>query len=67
MIEKRHYLKTTKLYGQQLKYLIKSVSYGWIGALAFSSGSWRLKPRDQQIGWDDETRRKNCNRSRGSH
>lgn len=58
MLERRHYLNSAKLYGQQIKYLIKSVRYGWIGALAFSSASWRLRPRDERMGWDEETRRK---------
>ncbi|ODS31557.1 MAG: hypothetical protein SCARUB_03337, partial [Candidatus Scalindua rubra] len=34
MIETRHYLHSSKLFGQQIKYLVKSLRYGWIGALA---------------------------------
>lgn len=56
MIEERHYLHSSKLFGQQIKYLVKSLRYGWIGALAFSSAAWRLQLRDERIGWDDERR-----------
>ncbi len=58
MLEKHHYLQSGKLYGQQIKYLIRSEKCGWIGALGFASPSWRLEARDERIGWDDETRRK---------
>lgn len=56
MIEERHYLHSSKLFGQQIKYLVKSLRYGWIGALSFSSAAWRLQLRDERIGWDDERR-----------
>lgn len=58
LLEERHYLHSSKLFGQQIKYLVKSLRYGWIGALAFSSAAWRLQLRDERIGWDDETREK---------
>ena len=45
MLEERHYLHSSKLFGQQIKYLVKSLRYGWIGALAFSSATWRLQLR----------------------
>lgn len=55
-ISKRHYLKSHKLYGQQIKYLVKSSIHGWIGALSFGSASWSLKERDERLGWDEEIR-----------
>lgn len=58
-IEKYHYIRKGKLYGKQIRYLIKSERYGYIGALAFSSGSWSLSDRDTWIGWNEETRIKN--------
>lgn len=58
MIEERHYLHSSKLFGQQIKYLVKSSRYGKIGAMAFSSAAWRLQYRDERIGWDDERREK---------
>lgn len=62
MIERHHYLHSAKLYGQQMKYLVESKEYGWIGALAFSSGAWRLESRDECIGWDDKVRKANLNK-----
>ncbi len=58
MIETRHYLHSSKLFGQQIKYMVKSLRYGWIGALAFASAAWRLQLRDERMGWDDEERKK---------
>ena len=43
MLEEHHYLRSAKLYGQQIKYLIESTEVGWIGAMAFSSAAWRLR------------------------
>jgi len=59
MMEKHHYLKSSKLCGAQLRYLVKSSKHGCLGGLSFSSAAWRLKSRDQWIGWDESSRRKN--------
>ncbi len=56
MISEQHYLKSHKLFGQQIKYLVKSSIHGWIGALSFGSASWSLKVRDERLGWDEEKR-----------
>ncbi len=61
-IEKYHYIGHGKLCGIQLRYLVKSEHYGWIGAMSFSSGAWRLEGRDKWIGWSEENRRKNLRR-----
>ena len=42
-----HYIGHVRLYGGQIQYLIRSEKYGWIGALAYSSGAWRLASRDK--------------------
>ncbi len=57
MLEERHYLHTAKLYGQQIKYLVESTEFGWIGAMAFSSAAWRVEVRDERLGWDEERRK----------
>lgn len=62
MIEQYHYLGHGKLYGKQIRYLIRSESFGWIGALAFSSAAWRLRAREDWIGWNEENRLKYLNR-----
>src|SRR4030042_18229 len=59
MMEERHYLGSGPLCGAQVRYLIKSVKYGYLGGLSFSGAAWRLRSRDEWIGWDDENRRKN--------
>ena len=56
MMERHHYLESGKLYGRQIKYLINSSSFGYIGGLGFSSSAWRLEARDRLIGWEDKER-----------
>jgi len=62
LMQQYHYLGSGPLCGAQLRYLIHSYRYGYIGGFAFSAAAWRLKPRDQWIGWNDEARRQNLNR-----
>lgn len=57
LMDKYHYLGSGPLCGAQMRYLIKSSRYGWLGGLAFSAGAWRLEARDRFIGWSDEARR----------
>jgi len=56
MMEQHHYLRSSKLFGQQLKYLFFSSRFGLLGGMSFSSASWRLEQRDRLIGWSDEDR-----------
>ena len=51
MMEDRHYLRSGKLFGRQLRYLVESSEHGWIGGFGFSSASWWLKERDERITW----------------
>ena len=62
LMNQHHYLGSGPLCGAQLRYLIHSYRYGYVGGFAFSAAAWRLKPRDQWIGWNDEARRQNLNR-----
>lgn len=59
LLDRYHYLGSGSLCGAQIRYLIKSAHYGYIGAMAFSSASWALRDRDRQIGWSDAARRAN--------
>jgi Druantia protein DruA/Transposase Tn5 dimerisation domain/Transposase DNA-binding len=52
-----HYLGAGPLCGAQLRYLIRSASHGYLGALAFSAAAWRVAARDQWIGWSEQARR----------
>jgi len=58
MLEEHHYLRSAKLYGQQIKYLVRSAEVGWIGAMSFSSSAWRVRARDERLGWDEEGRKR---------
>jgi hypothetical protein len=51
-----HYLGARPLCGAQIRYLIVSENYGYLGGLSFSAAAWKLQARDQWIGWDDEAR-----------
>ena len=62
LMNRFHYLGKGPLCGAQIRYLVKSSRHGWIGALAFSAAQWRLKERDQYIGWTEAARRANLNR-----
>jgi len=55
-MEEFHYLGSGPLCGAQIRYLVKSNQYGWLGCLSFSSSTWRLKPRDEWIGWGEGAR-----------
>lgn len=54
-----HYLGAGPLCGAQLRYLIRSPHHGWLGALSFSAAAWKVKSRDEWIGWDDKNRQDN--------
>jgi hypothetical protein len=59
LMDQYHYLGSGSLCGAQIRYLVKSSIYGYLGALAFSSGSWALKAREAYIGWTEAARRAN--------
>jgi len=58
LMGKYHYLGAGPLCGAQMRYLIKSPSYGCLGGLAFSGAAWRIGARDRWIGWSDIAREK---------
>lgn len=58
LIEHHHYLAYRQPVGEHLKYL--AIAHGRpIAALAFSSSTFRLAPRDAFIGWTDNIRGQN--------
>ena len=59
LMETYHYLGAGPLCGAQVRYLIESSVYGWVGGLAFSAAAWRVAPRDRWIGWSEEGRKAN--------
>jgi len=59
LLSRYHYLGYAMPYGARLQYLVY-VSRPWrevVGCVQFSSPAWRMKVRDQWIGWDDATRK----------
>jgi hypothetical protein len=59
LLETHHYLGSGPLCGAQIRYLVESTVYGPIGALAFTSASFGLAARDDDIGWSQAARRAN--------
>lgn len=59
MMDAYHYLKSGPLCGAQLRYLVQSERYGWIGGLSYSACARRVECRDVWIGWTETARRRN--------
>ena len=66
LMDRYHYLGAGPLCGAQLRYLIRSEKYGWIGGLSFSGAAWSVGARDRWIGWSREIREKNLNQVVGN-
>lgn len=60
LVSRYHYLGYAMPYGARLQYLIyvSRPRHEVVGCVQFSSPAWRMKVRDQWIGWDDATRKK---------
>jgi len=58
LVQRYHYLGYATPYGARLQYLayVTRPSRQLVGCVQFSSPAWRMKARDQWIGWDDATR-----------
>jgi hypothetical protein len=58
LLSRYHYLGYTTPYGARLQYLVyvSRPLREVVGCVQFSSPAWRMKVRDQWIGWDDGTR-----------
>lgn len=52
-----HYLHSVDFVGEQLRYVAESKGQ-WVGLLVWSAGAFKLKPREQWIGWSDRQRRR---------
>jgi hypothetical protein len=57
MMDAHHYLRSGPLCGSQLRYMVRSERYGWLGGLSFSACALKLEVRDRWIGWTSEARR----------
>jgi hypothetical protein len=59
LLDAHHYLKSGPLCGAQLRYLVRSPRYGWLGGLSYSACAWRVECRDEWIGWTQGARERN--------
>jgi len=59
LLSRYHYLGYAMPYGARLQYLVYVTRprREVVGCVQFSSPGWRMKVRDQWIGWDDATRK----------
>jgi len=58
LVDRYHYLGYRVPYGARMQYLVylDTGQRTVVGCIQFSSPAWRMKVRDQWIGWDDATR-----------
>lgn len=59
LLKRYHYLGSGSLRGAQMRYVVTSARWGYLGVLTFSSGTWALADRDNYIGWSENERRAN--------
>ena len=59
LLDAHHYLQSGPLCGAQLRYLVRSERYGWLGGLSYSACAWRVECRDAWIGWTPGAREHN--------
>jgi hypothetical protein len=57
-IERHHYLRHQLMPGAQLRYFVRAAGH-IVAALGFGASAWKVKPRDQLIGWTREQRQRN--------
>jgi len=62
LMNRYHYLGAGPLCGAQMRYLLRSSSYGWLGGLAFSAAAWHVVARDRWVGWSEAARRENLSK-----
>jgi hypothetical protein len=59
LLDTYHYLKSGPLCGAQLRYLVRSERYGWLGGLSYSACARRVECRDEWVGWTHAAREHN--------
>ena len=58
LVQRYHYLGYKPLPGAQMRYLVSSGPH-LLAALGFGAAAWKLAPRDNYIGWNDQQRKRN--------
>lgn len=56
LVRKHHYLKSSDLVGEQLRYVVTDRDGSWLALLGWSAPALHLKARDQSIEWTEEQR-----------
>jgi len=59
LLARYHYLGFHSAVGENMKYLVFDREQNPLACLLFGSAAWKCAPRDDFIGWDAATRRKN--------
>ncbi len=57
-VDQYHYLGYTKLGGAQLRYIVRAKDRP-VAFFGFSAAAWKVKSRDEFIGWTNEQKEKN--------
>ena len=57
LLEKEHYLKSARLVGEQVRYVAEYQGQ-WVGLMTWSAGAYKLKLREQWIGWSDRQKKR---------
>jgi uncharacterized protein DUF4338 len=57
-IQRYHYLGHQPMPGAQLRYVIRADG-AVVALLGFGASAWKVKPRDEHIGWSTEQRQRN--------
>jgi hypothetical protein len=53
LVRQRHYLKSARLVGEQLRYVVTDAKGRWLALLGWSAAAMHLKARDLSIEWSD--------------
>jgi hypothetical protein len=56
LVRQRHYLKSARLVGEQLRYVVTDARGRWLALIGWSAAALHLKARDQSIEWTDAQR-----------
>ena len=59
MMRVHHPQKAGPLCGAQIRYLVVGEKHGTLGGVSVSAAAWRLRARDEWLGWSDAQRREN--------
>jgi hypothetical protein len=57
LIVEEHYLKSALLVGEQLRYVAEFEGQ-WVALMAWSAGAYKLKDREDWIGWNDKQKKR---------